>query len=88
MVAKRTSKTRPNLPPRFTEFRLAPRRVLRAGGEAMIRVPGRETLLRARFLYADDRGFLTFVDPRNNGLRTISVDDVDTVCRTSKMRPG
>ena len=86
MVAKRTSRSKPDLPARFTEFRLAPGRVLRAGTEAKIRLPNRSTLVRARFLYADENGFLTFADPRNGGLRTISVDDVDTICRTSKLR--
>lgn len=84
---KRTSRTTTNLPDRVDEYRLAPGRVLSAGGEAKIRVAGRTTLLRARFLYADpDRGHLTFVDPRSGGLRTIRPGNVDTICRTTRLR--
>lgn len=86
MRSARSSKTTPDLPARFDEFRLAPGRVLRAGGEAKINVPGRDTLLRARFLYADEHEHLTFVDPRNGGLRTVRPDAVDTICRAAKLR--
>ncbi len=83
---KRTSKTAPVLPARVDVVRLGPGRVLRAGGEAKIRLTGRKSLTRAKFLHADERGGLNFTDPRTGGRRTVLAADVVTICRVSKMR--
>lgn len=80
MVAARRSKTKPELPARVEEVDLGPRRKLRSGMEAKVRLPGRKTLVLARFLYADDYG-LSFTDPRNGGRRTVTPDAVVSIPR-------
>lgn len=86
-MKNRVSKTPPpNLPEKLPEFRLGPRQILRAGMEAKVKLPGRATLVRARFLHADLRDQLTFVDPRTGGLRTVRPDAVSSICRSTKLR--
>jgi len=79
MVARR-SKVKPELPERWEEVDLGPRRKLRAGMVAKVRFPGRRTNVTARFLYADEQG-LAFADPRNNGRRTVPADAVKSIPR-------
>lgn len=81
MVAARRSKAKAELPERFDEFRLGPRQTLRAGMEAKVRFPGRRQNVMARFLYADERGFLSFTDPKNGGRRTVLPDAVVSIPR-------
>lgn len=60
---------------------LGPRRKLRRGDIASVKLPGRTTRVKAKFLYVDDDGNLTFADPRNGGLRTITPDAVGPIHR-------
>lgn len=85
-MAGRRSKTPPNLPDRIEEIRIGPRQVLRTGMEAKVRFPGRRQNVMARFLYADERGFLSFTDPRNGGRRTVSADCVVSIPRNQAPR--
>lgn len=82
MVATRRSKTAPDLPDRVEEISLGPRRTLRAGMQAWVLFPPRRTQRLATFLYADDRGQLTFTDPKNGGRRTVTADAVGSIPRT------
>jgi len=86
MVASRRSKSTPDLPERLDEVRIGPRQVLRSGMEAKVRFPGRRQNVMARFLYADERGFLSFTDPRNGGRRTVSADCVVSIPRNQTPR--
>lgn len=52
---------------------------LTPGAEATILLPTRKDGLRCVFRYADADGNLTFVDPRNGGLRTVRPEAVKTV---------
>ena len=80
MVAARRSKSKPVLRDRVDEVDLGPRRKLRSGMEAKVKLPGRKTLVLARFLYADDCG-LAFTDPKNGGRRTVPADAVVSIPR-------
>ena len=80
MAYARRSKTTPDLPERTYEVDLGPRRKLRAGMVAKVRLPGRGHNVTARFLYADEQG-LAFADPRNNGRRTVTPDAVKSIPR-------
>jgi hypothetical protein len=82
MVAQRRSKSAPDLAPRREEVNLGPRRTLRSGMQAWVLFPPRRTQRLATFLYADDRGQLTFTDPRNGGRRTVTADAVGSIPRT------
>lgn len=82
MVAQRRSKTPPDIGPRHEEVNLGPRRTLRAGMQAWVLFPPRRTQRLATFLYADERGHLTFTDPKNGGRRTVTADAVGKIPRT------
>lgn len=81
MVATRRSKSKPELPARVDEVDLGPRRTLRSGMEAWVLFPPRRTQRLATFLYADERGQLTFTDPKNGGRRTVTADAVGSIPR-------
>lgn len=82
MVAQRRSKSAPVLAERVGEINLGPRRTLRSGMQAWVLFPPRRTQRLATFLYADDRGQLTFTDPKNGGRRTVTADAVGSIPRT------
>jgi hypothetical protein len=82
MVAQRRSKSAPDIAPRVEEINLGPRRTLRSGMQAWVLFPPRRTQRLATFLYADDRGQLTFTDPKNGGRRTVTPDAVGSIPRT------
>lgn len=82
MVAQRHSKNAPVLAERVGEINLGPRRTLRSGMQAWVLFPPRRTQRLATFLYADDRGQLTFTDPKNGGRRTVTADAVGSIPRT------
>jgi hypothetical protein len=63
---------------------LGPFRNITEGDEVSVYLPGRKTATRVKFKYADDHGNLTVVDPRNNGLRTVTPDAVKTIHRKKK----
>ena len=86
MVAARRSKAKPDIPAQLDEIRIGPRQVLRAGMEAKVRFPGRRQNVMARFLYADERGFLSFTDPRNGGRRTVLPEAVVSIPRKQTPR--
>jgi hypothetical protein len=82
MVAQRRSTSTPDLAERLDEVNLGPRRTLRSGMQAWVLFPGRRTKKLARFLYGDERGELTFTDPRNGGRRTVKPDAVKSIPRS------
>lgn len=59
----------------------AGKRRIEPGQEAQVLFRPRKTRLRARFVRFEVNGDLTFVHPRNGGLRTVKPDDVGTVHR-------
>jgi hypothetical protein len=58
------------------------------GSEAMVVLPPRTRAARMRLHRIEPNGHLTFIDPRNGGLRTVAPEAVKREIRPKSRRPS
>jgi hypothetical protein len=58
------------------------------GSEAMVVLPPRTRAARMRLHRIEPNGHLTFIDPRNGGLRTVPPEAVKREIRSKPRRPS